>query len=191
MCTRRSAARARRSRPEGAIQPAKWRVDPGRKHRRQWRVASQLHGARKPPETPLERGHRQDRWLHAGTALLPGLRADMVSERHARERASASHYGFPLSGPVPRGRRTSEYAGIPAGLWVQGRPADGQRQSLSNVVRTGLVRANNLQFVPGSSDGGIFQYLLTAGAIGILYKENATISGAEVGCQGEVGVDCS
>jgi L-serine dehydratase len=59
------------------------------------------------------------------------------------------------------------------------------------VVRTGLVRANNLQFVPGSSDGGIFQYLLTAGAIGILYKENASISGAEVGCQGEVGVACS
>jgi L-serine dehydratase len=35
------------------------------------------------------------------------------------------------------------------------------------------------------------QYLLTAGAIGILYKENASISGAEVGCQGEVGVACS
>lgn len=48
-----------------------------------------------------------------------------------------------------------------------------------------------LQFVPGSSESGIFQYLLTAGAIGILYKENASISGAEVGCQGEVGVACS
>jgi len=47
------------------------------------------------------------------------------------------------------------------------------------------------QFVPGASEGGIFQYLLTAGAIGILYKENASISGAEVGCQGEVGVACS
>jgi L-serine dehydratase len=38
---------------------------------------------------------------------------------------------------------------------------------------------------------GIFDYLLTAAAIGILYKENASISGAEVGCQGEVGVACS
>ncbi len=47
------------------------------------------------------------------------------------------------------------------------------------------------QFVPGASEVGIFQYLLTAGAIGILYKENASISGAEVGCQGEVGVACS
>ncbi|MGA3195443.1 MAG: L-serine ammonia-lyase [Terriglobales bacterium] len=47
------------------------------------------------------------------------------------------------------------------------------------------------QFVPGASPDGIFHYLLTAGAIGILYKENASISGAEVGCQGEVGVACS
>jgi L-serine dehydratase len=47
------------------------------------------------------------------------------------------------------------------------------------------------QFVQGASDEGIFRYLLTAGAIGILYKENASISGAEVGCQGEVGVACS
>jgi L-serine dehydratase len=42
-----------------------------------------------------------------------------------------------------------------------------------------------------ASDEGIFRYLLTAGAIGVLYKENASISGAEVGCQGEVGVACS
>ena len=42
-----------------------------------------------------------------------------------------------------------------------------------------------------ADDQGIFRYFLTAGAIGILYKENASISGAEVGCQGEVGVACS
>ncbi len=48
-----------------------------------------------------------------------------------------------------------------------------------------------LTFVPGATREGILRYLLTAGAIGILYKENASISGAEVGCQGEVGVACS
>jgi L-serine dehydratase len=47
------------------------------------------------------------------------------------------------------------------------------------------------RFVHGSSDAGVVDFLLTAGAIGILYKENASISGAEVGCQGEVGVACS
>jgi L-serine dehydratase len=47
------------------------------------------------------------------------------------------------------------------------------------------------RFVPGATDEGVVRFLLTAGAIGALYKENASISGAEVGCQGEVGVACS
>jgi L-serine dehydratase len=47
------------------------------------------------------------------------------------------------------------------------------------------------RFVHHSNDAGIVDFLLTAAAIGILYKENASISGAEVGCQGEVGVACS
>ncbi|PTT89542.1 L-serine ammonia-lyase [Pelomonas sp. HMWF004] len=47
------------------------------------------------------------------------------------------------------------------------------------------------RFVHGANDTGIEDFLLTAAAIGILYKENASISGAEVGCQGEVGVACS
>ncbi|MCF7203997.1 L-serine ammonia-lyase [Pseudomonas oligotrophica] len=48
-----------------------------------------------------------------------------------------------------------------------------------------------MRFVPGANDDGVVRFLLTAAAIGILYKENASISGAEVGCQGEVGVACS
>jgi L-serine dehydratase len=47
------------------------------------------------------------------------------------------------------------------------------------------------RFVPGADEAGILRFLLTAGAIGILYKKNASISGAEMGCQGEVGVACS
>jgi L-serine dehydratase len=47
------------------------------------------------------------------------------------------------------------------------------------------------RFIAGANDAGVIDLLLTAGAIGILYKENASISGAEVGCQGEVGVACS
>jgi L-serine dehydratase len=47
------------------------------------------------------------------------------------------------------------------------------------------------RFVPGADDEGAVRYLLTAAAIGMLYKLNASISGAEVGCQGEVGVACS
>jgi L-serine dehydratase len=47
------------------------------------------------------------------------------------------------------------------------------------------------RFTPGASDEGIMRFLLAAGAIGALYKKNASISGADVGCQGEVGVACS
>jgi L-serine dehydratase len=47
------------------------------------------------------------------------------------------------------------------------------------------------RFVPGADREGIIRFFLTSAAIGILYKENASISGAEVGCQGEVGVACS
>jgi len=47
------------------------------------------------------------------------------------------------------------------------------------------------RFVAGADTDGVVEFLLTAGAVGILYKENASISGAEVGCQGEVGVACS
>ncbi|MES9992002.1 MAG: L-serine ammonia-lyase [Candidatus Thiodiazotropha sp.] len=47
------------------------------------------------------------------------------------------------------------------------------------------------RYSPGASDDGVVRFLLCAGAIGILYKENASISGAEVGCQGEVGAACS
>ncbi|MDD2180307.1 L-serine ammonia-lyase [Acidovorax sp. D2M1] len=50
---------------------------------------------------------------------------------------------------------------------------------------------NFLQGPIPANDDGIATFLLTAGAIGIIYKENASLSGAEVGCQGEVGVACS
>ena len=48
-----------------------------------------------------------------------------------------------------------------------------------------------MRFIPGASDEMVIRFLLTAAAIGILYKKNASISGAEVGCQGEVGSACS
>jgi L-serine dehydratase len=47
------------------------------------------------------------------------------------------------------------------------------------------------RFIDGANEQGIVDFLLTAGAIGVLYQRNASISGAEVGCQGEVGVACS
>jgi L-serine dehydratase len=53
------------------------------------------------------------------------------------------------------------------------------------------VLAYYMRFVPGSNERGLRTFLATAAAIGMLYKKNASISAAEVGCQGEVGVACS
>jgi L-serine dehydratase len=53
------------------------------------------------------------------------------------------------------------------------------------------VLAYYVRFVPGADEDGIRTFLATAAAIGMLYKQNASISAAEVGCQGEVGVACS
>ena len=47
------------------------------------------------------------------------------------------------------------------------------------------------KFTPGANEDGVVRFLLTAAAVGILFKENASISGAEVGCQGEVGSACA
>jgi L-serine dehydratase len=47
------------------------------------------------------------------------------------------------------------------------------------------------RYISGADEAGLLRYFLTASVIGVLYKENASISGAEVGCQGEVGVACS
>jgi len=48
-----------------------------------------------------------------------------------------------------------------------------------------------VRFVPGADDDGVVRFLLTAAAMGVLVKANASISGAEVGCQGEVGSACA
>jgi L-serine dehydratase len=53
------------------------------------------------------------------------------------------------------------------------------------------VLAYYVRFVPGANQQGVRTFLLTAAAIGMLYKRNASLSAAEMGCQGEVGVACS
>lgn len=72
-----------------------------------------------------------------------------------------------------------------AGGRVVTAPTNGAAGLLPAVVRY------YEEFLPGADSEGVLRFFLTAGAIGILYQENASISGAEVGCQGEVGVACS
>ena len=72
-----------------------------------------------------------------------------------------------------------------AGGRVVTAPTNGAAGIVPAVLR------HYLESVPGADDDGVIRFLLTAGAIGILCKQNASISGAEVGCQGEVGSACS
>src|SRR5260370_26494996 len=70
-----------------------------------------------------------------------------------------------------------------------GRVVTGATNGAGGIIPA--VAEYYMRFVPGADEAGLLRYFLTASVIGVLYKENASISGAEVGCQGEVGVACS
>ena len=78
-------------------------------------------------------------------------------------------------------------------VWVQiktgGRVVTAPTNGAAGIIPA--VAKYYTRFVPGADEAGLLRYFLTASVIGVLYKENASISGAEVGCQGEVGVACS
>ena len=69
--------------------------------------------------------------------------------------------------------------------------AAGVIPAIAHYYTRFVAEAPDSRLTQEETEAGIIRYFLTAAAIGILYKENASISGAEVGCQGEVGVACS
>src|ERR1700754_2632523 len=98
----------------------------------------------------------------------------------------------------------SELAGDPLRVmdWVtlfalavnEGNAAGGRVVTAPTNGAAGIIPAvlhYYTRFVPEATDDGVVRFLLAAAAIGVLFKENASISGAEVGCQGEVGSACS
>jgi L-serine dehydratase len=127
----------------------------------------------------IERGFR-------GTGLLPGV-------LKVRRRASRLHRMLVES---------AEHRPLDVMDWVNafalavneenaagGRVVTAPTNGAAGIVPA--VIAYYRRFEPAASDEGIVRFLLVAGAIGMLYKRNASISGAEMGCQGEVGVACS
>ena len=70
-----------------------------------------------------------------------------------------------------------------------GRVVTAPTNGAAGIIPAIMHYYNN--FIPGADEDGLVRFLLTAGAIGLLFKLNASISGAEVGCQGEVGSACS
>ncbi|MFE7243809.1 L-serine ammonia-lyase, iron-sulfur-dependent, subunit alpha [Streptomyces sp. NPDC057580] len=98
---------------------------------------------------------------------------------------------FQCSPPPPRLWPRPARTAVPraearrAGQAVSGAPTNGAAGIVPAVLHY------YERFVRGAGPDGIVRFLLTAAAIGVLFKENASISGAEVGCQGEVGSACS
>ncbi len=122
--------------------------------------------------------------------ILPGglnvrRRARRLAER-LRAREASGHQGDPLA-PL-------DWVTVYAMAVNEENAAGGRVVTAPTNGAAGVIPAVALyyrRFVPESNDTGIVRFFLTSAAIGVLYKENASISGAEVGCQGEVGVACS
>ncbi len=143
----------------------------------------------------VERGCRQKGILPGG--LKVRRRAPELFQRlSARDEANPS-----LNAPY-KGGEIAERDPLAAMDWVdlfalavsEENAAGGRVVTAPTNGAAGIIPAvlhYYWRFVPGANENGIVRFLLTAGAIGILYKLNASISGAEVGCQGEVGVACS
>ena len=106
--------------------------------------------------------------------------------RRLREKESAGKAGDPLA---PLDWVTVYAMAVNEENAAGGRVVTAPTNGAAGVVPA--VARYYERFIPEASHEGIVRYFLTSAAIGILYKENASISGAEVGCQGEVGVACS
>ena len=126
----------------------------------------------------------------ATEGILPGglnvrRRAHRLAER-LREKEANGLRGDPLA-PL-------DWVTVYAMAVNEENAAGGRVVTAPTNGAAGVVPAVALyydRFVPDADHEGILRFFLTSAAIGILYKENASISGAEVGCQGEVGVACS
>jgi len=127
----------------------------------------------------IERGFR-------ATGLLPGV-------LKVRRRASRLHRML-VETAEPQPLQVMDWVNAFALAVNEENAAGGKVVTAPTNGAAGIVPAviaYYRRFEPGASEEGVVRFLLVAGAIGMLYKKNASISGAEMGCQGEVGVACS
>ncbi len=143
-------------------------------------ICQGLTAIRQAMHNCIERGYRQQGILPGGLKVkrrAPQLYRELRRQTHNEDRLAVLDWVnlFALS-------VNEENA---AGGRVVTAPTNGAAGIIPAVIQY------YLDFIPAANDEGVFEFLLTAGAVGILYLQNASISGAEVGCQGEVGVACS
>jgi L-serine dehydratase len=123
-----------------------------------------------------------------GTGLMPGLKvkrraADLYAQLSSQPEAA-------LRDPLTIMDWVNLYAlAVNEENAVGGRVVTAPTNGAAGIIPA--VLHYFMRFCPGANDDGVVRFLLAAGAIGLLFKRNASISGAEVGCQGEVGSACS
>ncbi|WP_304455476.1 L-serine ammonia-lyase [Nocardiopsis sp. YSL2] len=127
-----------------------------------------------------------ERGSTTGGVLPGGLRV--------RRRAAASRRDLEAAGDSGDPLRAMEWVTMFALAVNEENAAGGRVVTAPTNGAAGIIPAvlhYYTRFVPGADEDGVVRFLLTAGAVGMLFKQNASISGAEVGCQGEVGSACS
>jgi L-serine dehydratase len=148
-----------------------------------WRDAGEIHARMMniwaAMESCIERGMRTE-------GVLPGSMS--VLRRAAKLRKTLEGRGEPSALNAMEWVNTFAIA-VNEENAAGGRVVTSPTNGAAGIIPAVLMYYK--RFVPDASDEGIRIFLLTAGAIGVLYKINASISGAEMGCQGEVGVACS
>src|SRR6266851_3269485 len=187
------------TRPEGTSAPAtNDRVShPSQSHRDRWDEQSSQREAATPPQSPEAR---------IKASIITLWRTMQSCTQRGIEIEGILPGGLNVRRRAPRLARRLENEGSKDPLapmdWVtvyamavnEENAAGGRVVTAPTNGAAGVIPAiahYYMRFTEGADEAGLIRYFLTAAAIGILYKENASISGAEVGCQGEVGVACS
>ncbi|MDI5962777.1 L-serine ammonia-lyase [Streptantibioticus silvisoli] len=150
-----------------------------------------------------EKAWRTEAEIRAGLLEIWQVMRECVARGMAREgilpgglkvrrRAAASARQLRAEGDAPA--RAMEWVTLYAMAVNEENAAGGRVVTAPTNGAAGIIPAvlhYYVNFVPGADEEDVIRFLLAAGAIGMLFKENASISGAEVGCQGEVGSACS
>ncbi|WP_328476223.1 L-serine ammonia-lyase [Actinoplanes sp. NBC_00393] len=145
------------------------------------------------PESAVQAG-LQHLWSVMNDCIDRGLDAEGILPGGLRVRRRAAATARQLRAGGPGAEHAMEWLTAYAMAVNEENAAGGRVVTAPTNGAAGIIPAvlrYYLDFVPGASADGVVRFLLTAGAIGLLFKENASISGAEVGCQGEVGSACA
>jgi L-serine dehydratase len=130
-----------------------------------------------------------ERGMNTEGILPGGLEVRRRAKRMAEKLRQSEENGLKLEALTPLDWLTVYAMAVNEENAAGGRVVTAPTNGAAGVIPAVLHYYTN--FVPKADEEGILRFFLASAAIGILYKENASISGAEVGCQGEVGVACS